>query len=192
MRAKTSCWLERREERAAELEDRVAQGQLRLQLRRGLLERLVLARVLDRDRRVGGEDLERLDQLERRQSVVGRVVEVQHAHQPPLLVVQRDEEVVVLVPLILAARSEVQLGQVVELLLGPLVATVVDEERRADLVLLEEELVPDALRDRPLEEDAVEVRDTRRRWRARRSRRRPRAGTRSPRGSRRSRSAPWR
>ena len=97
--------LERREERAAELEDRVAQRQLCLQRRGGLLERLVLARVLDRDRRVRREHLERLDELERRQLAVGRVEEVEHAHQLVVLVVQRHEQVVVAVPLVGAARA---------------------------------------------------------------------------------------
>ena len=92
--------LERGEERAAELEDRVAQRQLRLQLRRGVLERLVLARVLDRHRGVRREHLERLDQLERRQLAVGRVVQVEHAHQLVVLVVEGHEQVVVARPLV--------------------------------------------------------------------------------------------
>ena len=179
--------LERREQRAAELEDGVAQRQLRLQLRRGLLERLVLARVLDGHGRVRGEHLERLDQLERRQLPVGGVEEVEHAHQLAVLVVQRHEQVVVAAPLVGAARAEVELRQVVELLLRPLVAAVIDEVGRADLVLLEEELVPDAPGDRPLEQDAVELGELADGGVHGEVAARRHAGTRSPRGSRTSR-----
>ena len=135
----------------------MAQRQLRLQLRRGLLERLVLARVLDRDRRVRREHLERLDELERRELAVGGVEEVEHAHQLVVLVVQRDEQVVVAVPLVGAARPEIELGKVVELLLRPLVPAVVDEVGGADLVPLEEQLLPDVDRHRALEEHPVEL-----------------------------------
>ena len=153
--AEERALVQRGEERGARLDHGVPQVELRLECRRGVLELLVLAGVLDGDRRVRREHLERFDQLERGQGAVGRIVEVEDAHQLALLVEERHEQIVARMPLPGATWPEVQLRKVVELLLGPLVLAVIDEVGRADLVLLEEELVPDLGRDGAVEELAI-------------------------------------
>ena len=110
--------LERRKQRAADVEDRVPQRQLSLERRGGLFQRLILARVLDGNGRMRGEHLERLDQLECGQLPVRRIEEVQHAHELVVFIEERHEQVVVAAPLVGPSWAEVQLRQVVELLLG--------------------------------------------------------------------------
>ena len=120
--------VERGQQGGAQVEKLVPQQKLRFELGPGLLELLVLTRVLDAHGGVGGEHLEGPDQFEVRESAVGRVVEVQNAHELALLVVERHEEIVVGLPLVRTSRTDVERGQVVQLLLRPVVLSLVHEE----------------------------------------------------------------
>jgi hypothetical protein len=90
------------EKRGAEVEHGVAQGELRLKRRGRALELLVLTGVLDSHGGVGREHLERFHQIERGQSAIGRIVQIENAHELVLLVEQRYQQIVVGVPLVVA------------------------------------------------------------------------------------------
>ncbi len=131
--------VERREEHLAEGQQLVAHAQLLLEGRRGALQLLVVARVLDGHGGVGGEHLERFDQVQARQSAIGRVVEVEHRRQLALAVVEGHEQRVVLVPLAVRALADVGGREVGRVGLVHLVLAMVDEVRAADLEALLEE-----------------------------------------------------
>ena len=143
------AFVERGEQGGAQLQQHVPQAELVLERRRRAPELFVLARVLDGDRGVRREHLERLDQVQRGQRVVGRVVQVEHAHEIAVLVEERHEEVVVLMPLA-GARDDPGRAAADSTAAPPSrrESVVVDEVGRADLVALLEQLVPDVPRAR--------------------------------------------
>ena len=131
--------VERREKHLTQGQQLVAHAQLLLEGRRCSLQLLVVAGVLESHGSVGGEHLERLDQVEARQPAVGRVVQVEHCRQLAMAVVQGHEERVVLVPLAFRPLADVGCREVGLVGGVHLVLAMVDEVRAAYLEALLEE-----------------------------------------------------